>query len=75
MTKIDRYKEVLVTIKKWEGICYWCGEIFRKVTNFRGTTQIWVEHKNVMHETKIFCCKRHKMEWIAYKQTFGELMP
>ena len=75
MTKIERYAEFLVNVSHpWEAVCYWCGKIFHKRYN-RGTANGWREHINIEHETKIFCSKKCKAEWIDYKQTFGELVP
>ena len=72
MTKIERYGEIEVKVEAWELVCYWCGLIFN---NSRQNEKRMRFHYNIQYETKMFCSKECKLQWIEHKQIFGELMP
>ena len=75
MTTLDRYGEVEVKVHSYEAVCYWCGDIFNRLIRQGIGAKGWVIHDNMEHESKIFCCKDHRNQWIYHKQVFGELMP
>ena len=72
---MDRYFEVLVEVRSWEGVCYWCGKRFFLRKNQNDQPIGWREHINIEQETKIFCSDQCWKLWIDHKQVFGELMP
>ena len=76
MTKIDEYEEILFPIKihPWERPCFWCGDIF-SVKNQRGRAPNWRRLDNTEHETKWFCSRKHKMDYIYAKQKLGVFLP